>query len=96
MVSDLQHRRAAQRRRAETELIMHTERLYSERDLPRIPMRHGSWFVQLMMVLAVACLAGMVYSFWQLSWKAPAYEEPAAEQPTAPVNEQSLTGSRER
>ena len=74
---------------------MHTQRLYPDRDVARIPMRHGSWFVQLLMVLAVLCLAGMVYSFWQLSWKAPAYEAPASEQPAAPVNEQSLTGSRE-
>jgi hypothetical protein len=58
-------------------------------------MRHGSWFVQLLMVLAVACLAGMVYSFWQLSWQAPPYEPPAPERSSAPVNEQSLTGARE-
>jgi hypothetical protein len=87
-----------------TELIMHTERIYPQHDVPHIPMRHLSWFNQLLMVLAVLIVAGVVYGFWQtaaipLSPTEPVQSLPAQglENPRPPpTNEDSETGSRTR
>jgi hypothetical protein len=76
---------------------MHTHRIYPDREL-HIPIRHQSWFIQLLMVLAVLILAGVVYGFWQISApRAPGWQGSASDtEGSAPVNEQSQTGSRER
>ena len=63
-------------------------------DEPRIPMRHASWFIRLLTVLAVLILAGVVYGFWSIAKApspAPTIEVPgAAPQPQAPpTNDQA-------
>lgn len=76
---------------------MRTEPIHPQYDVPRIPMRHSSWFIQMLMVLAVLILAGVVYGFWQISRApAPMLEPAPGPESTqmAPTNEESLTGSR--
>jgi hypothetical protein len=54
-------------------------------DAPRIPMRHASWFIRLLMLLAVLILAGVVYGFWGISQApSPKLELPDAAQPQTP------------
>jgi flagellar basal body-associated protein FliL len=54
-------------------------------DAPRTPMRHASWFIQLLMLLAVLILAGVVYGFWGISQApGPRLEVPDAAQPQTP------------
>lgn len=86
----------------ETEQTMHTERVYPQHDVPHIPKRHLSWFIQLLMVLAVVIVAGVVYGFWQTATIPMPSSEPAESLPAQgadnppppPSNEQSQTGSR--
>jgi hypothetical protein len=68
---------------------MPTHRTYADHDMPRIPMRHTSWFMHLLMALAVLILAGVVYGFWGISQApSPALDVPdAAQLPPPPANE---------
>lgn len=83
---------------------IYPQRIYPQYDAPHIPMRHLSWFVQLLMVLAVLIVAGVVYGFWQtaaipLFSTEPVQSLPAQgsdNPPPPPTNEESQTGSRVR
>jgi hypothetical protein len=83
---------------------MHTERIYPQHDVPHIPMRHLSWFSQLLMVLAVLIVAGVVYGFWQTAAIPLPPAEPVQSLPAQglenprppPTNEESGTGVRTR
>ena len=66
-----------------------------EDDRPSIPKRTTSWFVQLLMALAVLVLAALVYGFWRMAQApSPNLELPdvapaTRPQTTLPTNEQA-------
>jgi hypothetical protein len=70
---------------------MATHRFPLHHDVPRIPIQHTSWFIQMLMVLAVLILAGVVYGFWGIAQApSPTLELPdAAKLPPPPTNEQA-------
>jgi hypothetical protein len=74
---------------------MHNQRIYPQYDAPQIPVRHMSWFVQMLMVLAVVIVAGLVYGFWQTA-AIPLPAQGSDNPPLPPTNEESQTGSRAR
>lgn len=46
---------------------MTAHRISADHDAPRIPIRHTSWFIQMLMVLAVLIVAAVVYGFWNIA-----------------------------
>lgn len=68
---------------------MATHPLHADSDVPHIPMQHTSWFIHMLMALAVLILAGVVYGFWGVAQApSPKLELPdAAKLPPPPSNE---------
>ncbi len=49
---------------------------------PRLPKEHTTWFIRMLIVLAVLLIAGIVYDFWRDSRvRAPTFPETTTEAP---------------
>ena len=46
---------------------MSAQRIAASHDAPQIPMRHGSWYMRLLLLMAALVVAAVVYSFYHMA-----------------------------
>jgi flagellar basal body-associated protein FliL len=73
-------------------MTTHTQQAYPPIEIPK---RHLPWFTSMLMAFAVLVLAGVVYSFWNMSSAPmPKLDVPAQDAPAQPANPAPATGQR--
>jgi hypothetical protein len=65
---------------------MSAQRIAASHDAPQIPMRHGSWYMRLLLLMAALVVAAVVYSFYHMAQApSPTLDLPAgAVEPATP------------